>query len=95
LRRLYLDEALPPTARIRAAPAIGHESAPLKAVEPAVDAACEEIIPLPQLIAERRARADAIEREMRDIEVSPSGTVRVLPKPGSNGGNGQDDDTAG
>jgi len=51
----------------------------------AVDVSCEEIIPLPQLIEQRRARADAMEREMRDIEVLPNGTVRVLPKPGSNG----------
>jgi len=50
----------------------------------AVDVSCEEIIPLPQLIEQRRARADAMEREMRDIEVLPNGTVRVLPKPGSN-----------
>jgi hypothetical protein len=29
----------------------------------------------------------------QDIEISPSGIVRVLPKPGR--GNGSDDDTAG
>jgi hypothetical protein len=68
---------------------LGVETAPLKPVAPAVDATCEEIIPLPQLIAEQRARADAMERAGHNIEVLPNGTVRVLPKPDSG------DDTAG
>jgi len=37
------------------------------------------------VIARQRARCEAMQREARDIEVLPSGLVRVLPKPGSNG----------
>ena len=42
--------------------------------------------PLHLLLARQRKRADAMQREMRNIEVSSSGAVRILPKPGSNGG---------
>jgi hypothetical protein len=42
--------------------------------------------PLNLLVARQRRRADALQREMRDIQVSPSGAVRVLPKPGSDNG---------
>ena len=86
LRAIYGDSSQPATVRVRAAQAaLNVETPPLKPQPPAIDAVCEEIIPLPQLIEQRRARADAMEREMRDIEVSPSGLVRVLPKPGSSG----------
>jgi hypothetical protein len=68
---------------------LGVESAPLKPVEPALDLVAEVIEPLADVVARQRARADRMEREMRDIEVLPSGLVRVLPKPGSNG---RDDD---
>ena len=94
LREVYNDPTASPAVRVKAAGlALPHETPRLTPVAPAIDATCEEIIPLPQLIEQRRARADAMEREMRDIEVSPSGAVLVLPKPGSNGGNGSDDDT--
>lgn len=89
LKAIYSDSTQPATVRVRAAQAaLGVESAPLKAVEPAIDATCEEIIPLAELVTQRRARADRMQREARDIQVLPDGTVRVLPKPG---GNGSDD----
>jgi hypothetical protein len=92
LRRLYLDEAQSPGHRIRAAQAaLPHEKPRLQPVPPAVDATCEEIIPLAELVEKQRARMDAMLREgLPDIEVSPSGAVRVLPKPSRNGGNGSD-----
>ena len=58
----------------------------MKPVASAIDATCEEIIePLADVIARQRARCDRMQREARDIEVLPNGTVRVLPKPGSSG----------
>ena len=89
LQSLYRDPNQPAGHRIKAATAaLNVESAPLKPVEPAIDATCEEIIPLAELVAQRRKRADELQAEMRNIEVLPNGTVRVLPKPG---GNGSDD----
>jgi hypothetical protein len=86
LRSIYTDTNQPTGHRLKAAGlALGVESAPLKPVEPALDLPCEEIEPLADVIARQRARADAMQREARDIEVVPSGIVRVLPKPGSNG----------
>ena len=86
LQNIYRDETVPRSERIKAAIAsLQHEVPRLLPEKAPVDVSCEEIIPLPQLIEQRRARADAMEREMRDIEVLPNGTVRVLPKPGSNG----------
>jgi len=41
-------------------------------------------------IAELEAEVERIQREAHDIEVLRDGTVRVLPKPGSNGGGGGD-----
>jgi hypothetical protein len=62
LRRLYLDETLPPTARIRAAQAaIGHESAPLKAMEPPLNLVAEEYEPLAVVVERQRARCRALQ----------------------------------
>ena len=87
LRELYLDPDTPPALRAKCAiGALPHEVARLLPEKAAIDAACEEIYePLADIIARQRARCDAMEREARDIEVLPNGTVRVLPKPGSNG----------
>jgi len=93
LRRLYLDESQSSTARIKAAAAaLNFEKGRVESVPPAIDSTCEEIEPEPlaQLVERQRRRADAMLREPRDIEVSPTGIVRVLPKPGSNGSDGQD-----
>jgi hypothetical protein len=52
------------SARIRAATAaLGHESAPLKAQEAPLDLVGEEVIPLADLVAERRARHERMMRE--------------------------------
>jgi len=86
LQSLYRDPNQPPGHRIKAAAAaLGHESAPLKPVEPAVDGTCEEIIPLADLVAQRRAHVDRMEREARQIRVLPSGQVVVLDEPSGDG----------
>jgi|SRR6516164_6014196 hypothetical protein len=86
LQELHRDRNLSPAIRAKAAiGCLGVETPPLKPQPPAIDASCEEIIPLAELVTQRRAYADAMQREMRDIEVLRDGTVRVLPKPGSNG----------
>jgi hypothetical protein len=96
LRRLYLDETQPVSARVRAAQAALNVEKPSLKPQPApLDLVAEEPIePLADLVARQRARADAMLREPRDIEVSPTGVVRVLPKPGSNG-SGCSDDSSG
>jgi hypothetical protein len=88
LKSIYADNSQPATVRVRAAQAaLNVETPPLKPQPSAIDAACEEIIePLADVLARQRARCDAMQREMRDIVVEPSGFVRVLPKPGGNGG---------
>jgi hypothetical protein len=92
LKSIYSDASQPTGHRLKAAGlALGVESAPLKPVESPLDLVAEEIEPLPVVIERQRARADAMLREARDIEVSPSGVVRVLPKPGSNGSEGSGD----
>ena len=94
LKEIYLDPDAPQGNRIRAAQAaIQHEVPRLTPQPPAIDATCEEIEPLAVVVARQRARADAMQREARDIEVLPSGLVRVLPKPSD--GNGSGEPTAG
>jgi hypothetical protein len=86
LRRIYLDEAQSSNTRVKAAQAaLPHEKPRLQPVPPAIDSTCEEIIPLAELVEKQRARMDAMLRDWHDIEVSPSGAVRILPKPGGNG----------
>src|SRR6516162_9893996 len=92
LRRLYLDETLSPTARIRAAQAaIGHESAPLKATEPPLNLVAEPYEPLAVVVERQRARAAAllpklIEQTAKDNEMAA--------RAWRNGGNGQDDSSS-
>ena len=94
LKSIYLDPDAPQSLRTKAAAAaLPCETPRLQSIPPAIDVTCEEIEPLAQVVARQRARADAMLREARNIEVSPSGAVRVLPKPGSNGGNGADDNS--
>jgi hypothetical protein len=90
LKEMYNDPGVPPALRIKAAGlALPHEVPRLESVPPPLDlVASEEIIPLAQLVEQRRARQDRLQG--RDIEVSPSGAVRVLPKPGSNGSDDDD-----
>jgi hypothetical protein len=94
LRSIYADPNQPTGHRLKAAGlALGHESPPLKSVEPALDLVPEPSIPIAQLVDQQRARMNVLHREQRDIEVSPSGIVRVLPKPGN--GDGSDDEPFG
>jgi hypothetical protein len=61
LKSIYADSSQPVTVRVRAAQAaLGHESAPLKPVEPAIDATCEEVVPLAELVERQRARMDRL-----------------------------------
>jgi hypothetical protein len=91
LRSIYADSNQPTGHRIKAAGlAIGHEVPRIQSVPPAIDSTCEEVVPLAELVEQRRARQRQLEG--RPIEVAPSGAVRVLShKPGSNG-NGNDSD---
>jgi hypothetical protein len=90
LASIYSDPAQPTGHRIKAAGlALGVETPRLESVPPPLELSAEPVEPLAGLIARQRARADRMQAEMRDIEVSPSGAVRVLPRPGSNG-NGDD-----
>jgi hypothetical protein len=85
LRRLYLDEALPPTARVRAAAAaLNFEKPRLESVPPPLDLTAEETYePLATLVEKQRKRCDellALPLEVR------SAMIR-----GSGGGNGSGD----
>jgi len=76
LRSIYADSNQPTGHRIKAAGlAIGHEVPKIQSVPPAIDSTCEEIEPLAVVIERQRKRADAMQREARDIEVLPSGAV--------------------
>jgi hypothetical protein len=68
-----------------------HETPRLTPVPPPLDLVGEEIEPPAVVVERQRKRADALQREGRDIEVDRFGAVRILPKPGSNGSNGRDD----
>ena len=86
LSELHRNRDLPPAIRAKAAiGCLGVESAPLKPVEPPLDLVAEPYVPLAELVAKRRAHVARLASETKDIEVLPNGTVRVLPRPGSNG----------
>ena len=86
VKEIYSDPAASPSLRLKAAGlALPHETPRLTPVPPPLDLVAEEYEPLADVIARQRARCDRMQREARDIEVLPSGFVRVLPKPGSNG----------
>ena len=90
LTEVFNDPNALPAHRLKAAGLVlPHQVPRLEPVPPPLELTAEPVIPLAELVAQRRARQDAMEREMRDIEVLPNGTVRVLPKPGR--GNGSDD----
>jgi len=85
-QEMYNDPNVPAALRLKAAGlALPHETPRLESVPPPLDLVAEPIIPLAELVAKRRAHVDQMQREARDIEVLRDGTVRVLPKPGSNG----------
>jgi hypothetical protein len=87
LKEIYLNPDAPQGNRIKAAQAaLPHEAPKIQSVPPLLELTAEPYEPLADLVARQRARADAMLREAQDIEVLPSGLVRVLPKPDSNGG---------
>jgi hypothetical protein len=93
LKEIYLNRDAPQGNRIKAAQAALTVEKPRLAMTAYAgkNVTDEVIIPLAQLVEQRRKRQDAMEREARDIEVSPAGIVRVLPRPGSNGSDGDTD----
>jgi len=89
-QEVYSDPTAPPALRLKAAGlALQFEVPRLLPEKAALELQAEPVEDLATLVERQRRRADAMQREMRDIEVSPSGVVRILPKPG--GGNGSDD----
>jgi len=91
LKEIYSDPDASQAHRIKAAGlALPHEVPRLTPQPAPLDLPYEEVEPLAVVVDRQRRRADAMQREARDIEVLPSGLVRILPKPGSNGS----DDTA-
>ena len=88
-KEIYGDPSVPPAIRLKAASiAIGHESAPLKPQPAPLDLVAEPVIPLADLVRERRAYYDRMLREQRNIKVLPNGQVLVLD---GNGSTGSDD----
>jgi hypothetical protein len=75
LRSIYADANQPTGHRLKAAGlALGHESPPLKSVEPPLELTAEVIEPLADVVARQRARADRMQREdpqYRDLPKSP------------------------
>ena len=62
LQSLYRNVDLPESLRAKcAAASLPHETPRLESVPPAIDATAEEIIPLAELVAKRRARQNAVE----------------------------------
>jgi hypothetical protein len=92
LRRMYLDEALPPTARVRAATAaLNFEKPRLESVPPPLELAAEPIEPLADVVARQRARADRMLLEDPRYRDLP----KVFSSRPSGDGNGQDDSGSG
>jgi hypothetical protein len=85
-QEVYSDPTAPPALRLKAAGlALQFETPRLQPVPPPLDLVAEPTIPLADLVTAQRKRADLMQAEARDIEVLPSGAVRILPRPGSNG----------
>jgi hypothetical protein len=92
LKEIYADANQSTGHRIKAAQAaLNVEKPRLEPVPPPMDLVAEEYEPLAVLVERQRRRADAMLAEARDIEVSPAGVVRILPRPGGNGSAGSDD----
>src|SRR6516225_4082726 len=87
LREVYNDPTASPAVRVKAAGlALSHESAPLKPVEAPLELTAEPVIPLADLVAQRRARH---ERMMLEPPYSNLPTTFPLRD-----GNGSDDDNS-
>jgi hypothetical protein len=84
LKQLYLNEALPSGTRLKAAAAaVNFEKPRLESVPPPLDLVAEaEVIPLADLVTQRRARQDQLEPPHR---ILADGTVALLKGNGSSG----------
>ena len=93
LREVYNDPTASPAVRVKAAGlALPHEVPRLMPERAAIDATCEEIEPLAVVVERQRRRIAQMQAEGYDnIEVSPSGAVRILSRPGGNGSDGSGD----
>jgi hypothetical protein len=93
LRSIYTDTNQPTGHRLKAAGlALGVETAPLKPVAPAIDATCEEVIPLAELVRTRRAYADKMLLEDSQFQAVAK-YHQVVPSRSNgdgDGGNGSD-----
>ena len=88
LKAIYADPNQPATVRVRAAQAaLNVETPPLKPQPPPLELAAEEIEPLATVIERQRKRMDQMQGQ--NIEVLPSGQVRLLTP----SGNDRDDDS--
>jgi hypothetical protein len=87
LASIYSDPAQPTGHRIKAAGlALGVETPRLDSVPPAIDATCEEIEPLADVVARQRARCDRMQ-----LEPPFSDLPKVFPLRDHDDGNGSDD----
>jgi len=90
LKNIYGDDNQPAGVRVRAAQAaLSHESAPLKPVDAPLDLVSEEIIPLAELVQQRRARQDRLCPESA-ADLPPIDLVPIADGRRSNG-NGSND----
>ena len=90
LREVYNDPTASPAVRVKAAGlALPHEVPRLQPVQQLELRAEEPVIPLADLVRQRRAYVERMNREQRNIQVLPNGQVLVLDE--RNDGNGQDD----
>jgi hypothetical protein len=90
LRELYLDPDTPPALRAKCAiGALPHEVPRLMPERAPIDATCEEIKPLADVVARQRARADKMLLEDPQFRGLYKSQQAISLK-----GNGQDDDTA-
>jgi hypothetical protein len=88
LREVYNDPTASPAVRVKAAGlALPHETPRLQPVPPAIDATCEEIIPLSELVEKQRRRCD----ELLALPLE----VRAAMIKGTGGNSGNGSDTAG
>ena len=87
LRAIYADSTQPATVRVRAAQAaLNVETPSLKSQPPAIDATCEEIEPLADVVARQRARCDRMQREDPQFQALRNSGYLLEGK-----GNGSDD----
>jgi len=85
LREVYNDPTASPAVRVKAAGlALPHEVPRLLPERAPIDATCEEIIPLAELVTQRRKRADElpskadIHRTCRDVRFVPKADKLLL-----------------